>query len=332
MGVNPELLGQMEREQPGVLEYQRRQAGMTVLAVFFDALSQYREEQGYLMLHMVLMHMADGRLVRITGDHGAKYVPFVYDDPDVTDYDVKVSEAPSAPDQKQRMWAMIERMMPHLMQANLPPDFWAELIRYSPLPSSLAEKLASVFEERKNQPPSPEKELAKAQLQAEVQKTMAQARQAETAGLLNQAKAQDLGVPDQQDPLAMQRAMLEMGQGAADIDLTRAKTASELAKARQGFTQDQVDFARMSQDLQKMDLDQQRLGLDALRDARDTIQHEEDRDFERERMVHDAFKQSADHGLQREQMEQTGEFQAGEQKLKREQIKRQQQRPQPRST
>ena len=37
-GINLELLGQQDQNQPGILEAQRKQAGMTVLATLFDSL------------------------------------------------------------------------------------------------------------------------------------------------------------------------------------------------------------------------------------------------------------------------------------------------------
>src|SRR5206468_422548 len=49
-GINLELLGMVEKDQPGVVEQMRKQAGMTVLASLFNSLRRYRKEQGRLML------------------------------------------------------------------------------------------------------------------------------------------------------------------------------------------------------------------------------------------------------------------------------------------
>jgi hypothetical protein len=45
-GINLELLGQQDQNQPGILEAMRKQAGMTVLATLFDALRNFRKQVG----------------------------------------------------------------------------------------------------------------------------------------------------------------------------------------------------------------------------------------------------------------------------------------------
>jgi hypothetical protein len=76
-GINMELLGIREVNQPGVLEYQRKQAGMGILASFFDSLKRYRKIQGRAMLSLIQKHLSDGRLIRIVGDEEAQYVPLM---------------------------------------------------------------------------------------------------------------------------------------------------------------------------------------------------------------------------------------------------------------
>ena len=63
-GVNLELLlGQAGVDQPGILEHQRKQAGMTILAGLFDLLREYRKDQGQLMLYYITNFLSDGRLI-----------------------------------------------------------------------------------------------------------------------------------------------------------------------------------------------------------------------------------------------------------------------------
>ena len=85
--------------------------------------------------------LSDGRLIRVVGPEGARFVPLVRD-PGAVEYDVVVDEAPSSPNQKERVWAALIQMMPVLTQTPVPADVWAELVRYSPLPESLTEKIA----------------------------------------------------------------------------------------------------------------------------------------------------------------------------------------------
>ena len=111
-GVNLEMIAQQQKDQPGVLEMQRKQQGMTVLAYMFNAKRRYQKEQGRLMLWMILTFIADGRLIRIGGPEDAQYVPLVHE-PGLAEYDVIVDDAPTSPNQKERVWGRCDfRVLP----------------------------------------------------------------------------------------------------------------------------------------------------------------------------------------------------------------------------
>lgn len=76
-GVNAELLGMADREQAGVLEYQRKQSAVTLLAPLFDSFRRYRKIAGRCWLYFMQNYLTDGRLIRITKDDGGQMnVPF----------------------------------------------------------------------------------------------------------------------------------------------------------------------------------------------------------------------------------------------------------------
>jgi hypothetical protein len=76
-GVNSELLGMADREQAGVLEYQRKQSAVTLLAPLFDSFRRYRKMAGRCWLYFMQKYLTDGRLIRITKDDGGQMnVPF----------------------------------------------------------------------------------------------------------------------------------------------------------------------------------------------------------------------------------------------------------------
>ena len=148
-GFSSELLGLADRDQPSSLEYQRRQAGMTVLAIFFHSLRQYRKAQGEIMLYMIQKWMADGRLIRVvieTGDE--QYIPLLMDqDEGLIEYDLVIDEAPSSPNQKEAVWSMLVQAMPMLSTIQMPPQIMLELLAYSPLPASVIQKMREAMED-----------------------------------------------------------------------------------------------------------------------------------------------------------------------------------------
>ena len=187
-GINLEMLGLVQKEQAGVLEAQRKQAGYAILAVFFDSLRRYRKMQGRLMLHYIQEYLSDGRLIRISGDQGqTQYVPLVRDKTAGT-YDVIVDEAPMSANQKEAVWGMFVQLMPVLMKQPIPGEMWAEFLRFSPLPSSVSQKLAQMVVQA-SQPDPQAQQMQQAMGQLEIQGKAAEVAVDQTNAQLNQARA-----------------------------------------------------------------------------------------------------------------------------------------------
>jgi len=183
-GVNLELLGLKEQEQAGVLEAQRKKQAMAVLAVMFDSLRRYRKSQGRLLLFIIQNYLADGRLIRILGDEGQKYVPLMRD-ATTTTYDVIVDDAPTSTDQKAVTWAAFMQLLP-VMKDAVTPEMWGAVLPYSPFPDSVVQKIKEI--QAKPDPDREEqKQLAKAGQVAKVRET-------ESKAALNEAKAAEHGV------------------------------------------------------------------------------------------------------------------------------------------
>lgn len=144
-GINQELLGLRETNQPGVLEYQRKQSGLTILATLFDNQRRYRKGQGRLMLKVIQQYLSDGRLVKIVGRDGAKYIPLVRQQT-AGEYDVIVDDAPTAPNSKEKNWAIVQSMLPMLMPLlQQDPKLTAQVIQTSPLPDSLVQSMVEML-------------------------------------------------------------------------------------------------------------------------------------------------------------------------------------------
>ena len=190
-GVSLELMGMADRQQAGVLEYQRKQASMTTLAVYFDSLRFYRKQQGEVILSFLRDHIAPtGRLVRLVREGLAEYVPLATET-GTRKYDVIVDDSPAAPNEKERTWAIMESLMPVMREAGMGLEDWADVLDYSPLPSSFAEKLRSKAAEQKNKSQEdPAQQMAMQAAQADIAKTRSEAEENQSQTMLNQVKAQ----------------------------------------------------------------------------------------------------------------------------------------------
>jgi hypothetical protein len=159
-GVNLELLGMRDANQPGILEAQRKQAGMTILATLFDSLRRFRKMVGRVRLHYIQNYLSDGRLIRIAKDDGTtEMIPLVRDQV-LGQYEVIVEDAPTSPNSKEQTWATIQQVLPAFKEL-LTPEAVITVLEYSPLPS----KLVGAFKEMAARP-NPEAETAKQIAQA----------------------------------------------------------------------------------------------------------------------------------------------------------------------
>lgn len=142
-GVNLELLGLADRDQSGVLEKQRKQAAMSIIAWAFDAMRRYYRSMGRQMARYVVDYMPEGMLVKINGPDSAQYVPLVKNQLAMT-FDVIVDEAPTSTNMRERVWAVIENLVPQMLQAGIAIP--KEVLDYSPLPADLAQKWKETLE------------------------------------------------------------------------------------------------------------------------------------------------------------------------------------------
>jgi hypothetical protein len=241
-GINLEMLGLVERDQPGVLEAHRKKAGYAILAVFFDSLRRYRKMKGRVRLFFIQNYISDGRLIKIKGkDSTERYVPLVKQK-DTATYDVIVDDAPMSPNQKEQTWAMMQAMMPMLAKMGVPPEIWQVMLEYSPLPSSVSGKINQIISQKAQEPPPPDPDLLKVQAQA-------QSNQAEAA-IDAQRAQQDAALAQQK---AEQEAQTEREKMANDLAIAREKHGMEMEKTRQDLIatqmKHQVELDRQRHDM-----------------------------------------------------------------------------------
>lgn len=139
-GLSPEFIGTREVNQAGVLEAQRRQSSLNLLASLFDALRLYRHRQGKIILYLLQHYLSDGRIIRITGDDTIRYQPMVREDIVDVEYDIIVDDAPTSPNEKERTFGIVTQLLP-MLQNFITPDILFDLLKYSPLPVSLIDRI-----------------------------------------------------------------------------------------------------------------------------------------------------------------------------------------------
>lgn len=235
-GLSPEFIGTREVTQAGVLEMQRRQSSLNLLASLFNSLRRYRKRQGKTMLYLIQNYLSDGRLVRIVGDDRAQYVPLTKEDASsAATYDIIVDDAPTSPNEKDKTWSILMELLP-MVRDMMDPAMILEVLKYSPLPASMVEKLtqrARQQQEQAAQQPDPAQQAMQMELQAKAQ--------------------------EQEIEMAGKAADLQVKQKSAEIDMA-SKMLDLFVKQKQA--QD-----KLALDAQKLELDQHRLAVQAASNA-----------------------------------------------------------------
>jgi hypothetical protein len=109
-GINLELLGQQDQNQPGILEHMRKQAGMTVLATMFDSLRGFLKIIGDKRLFYLQKRVPVGTFMNVVGGNNPRVVQLAQEHK-TGRYSVIVDDAPTSPNQKEANWAVIQPML-----------------------------------------------------------------------------------------------------------------------------------------------------------------------------------------------------------------------------
>ena len=238
-GVSQEMLGLADRDQPGVLEQQRKQQTYGILAAFFDARRRYMKLKGRLLLKLIQKYLPADKLVRIVGEDGSpQYVPLALEK-DTMEYDIVVDEAPASPNQKVQTFQMLTQLMPLFSNADLPASFWAEMAKYSPLPAGLSAKLAKIITDQEKQQEAAEQAQAPMKQAAEqLQMQGAQADVADKAAgaQLKQAQAAEHAGAAQTDPVETDSAARLNAARVAEIENRIVNDLSNRTKTQEEYS------------------------------------------------------------------------------------------------
>jgi len=226
-GINLELLGLRDVNQPGILEAMRKQAGMTVLATQFDSLRRFRKLVGRKRLYFIQNFFADGRLIRVVGQDGADAITLLQDKC-LGEDDVVVDDTPTSPNQKEANWGIISQFLP-LFKEELAakPEMLALILEYSPLPARLVEAIKKLAEGTKQQDPKEQVALAAgvatvAKLQSEADLNKAKAGGAQATAVYDMAVAQNLAKKNDSS-IDTVKEMVDAAHTVAKIEGEKAK-------------------------------------------------------------------------------------------------------------
>jgi len=219
-GINLELLGLVGRDQPGILEAQRKQAGMTILAPFFDSLRHYRIIQGRSLIHFIKNVIGAERIARIVEEEYIQHIPLIFQSGAIK-YDIHAEESPHSPNQK----ALNLKLMTDMLQ--FIPEVAAGMIDLmlpeTPLSARLVEEMVKRIQQNRQPDPMAEtaQQLALGQGAADIDETISKTG-------LNKAKTEK--VEEETDALEdPTEDALKSSQIAANVINAQAN----LTKARQ---------------------------------------------------------------------------------------------------
>ncbi len=307
-GVSPELLGQTDRDQPASLEYQRRQAGMTILQPLFKNLKRYRKEQGHVVLYILQHHLDDETMVRILGDEEAQYIKMGAIRQQAADvkYDIIVDDAPTSPNQKEMVWAMISDRF-----WDMPLQEQMVFIKFSPFPTSVVQELQKMAQDPSLQA---QQQLQQGMQQAEVAEKTAKAKlaaaQAEQA-LANAHKlAMEAGTGD---PAAQQEAVLAQQKFEQEMVQAQFEHQAKIAEHHAKMEEHKVKIATMQHDAnlkaQSAQLEQARFGMDQQK-----AQTEQQTTQQKMQLDHQTSQQKLE--IDRQKLQQQGDFKSKDLGLK----------------
>jgi hypothetical protein len=251
-GINLELLGQQDQNQPGILEAMRKQAGMTVLATLFDSLRRFRKQTGRARLFFIQNFLSNGRLIRVAGPDSVESVKLAKDRT-VGEYDVVVDDTPTSPNQKEANWAIIQPLLgvfKEQLMAN--PEVFAMLLEYSPLPARIVDAIKGFVQKAQNDPQAQQdaqlakklaidlqvSEISKNQSVAELNNKKAGATEA--TAMYDIAMARNLLAKNDMDGLANHLKMMEMAQSEQKTAADVAKTHADIAHTNAKTAREQV--------------------------------------------------------------------------------------------
>ena len=225
-GFSPDQFQGSGANVAGVTMRQKSKSSLILLSKEFDALSRFREDEGYIVLDL-LESLADDRLIRI-GGHADGEIVKLSREPFTLEYDLFLDDTERDPNLRREYEENVMKLAPTLIRMNM---FLPELLDYSRLPfkfkKALKQAIVSAYQQRqeaakqgvpqggRSAPVTPEERAAK------IQET-----QARTAKLI--AGADRLRTQSKRDEM---RTIMEALVKAFQLNIEGEKHNTEKAQA-----------------------------------------------------------------------------------------------------
>jgi hypothetical protein len=180
-GVNLEFLGLANRQQSGVLESQRKESAVNILAPFLDSLRWARIELGRTLVYFVKAYVPEGVVARLGQERAMQILSG-----DIgREYDIIVEESPASTNLKQRVWGELVPILPMLANLQTPPSILAEFLRFSPLPSEVVDRISQAAQEAEQNNQDPKVPYQIQQMQSDAILNQEKAKQARAKAMLD---------------------------------------------------------------------------------------------------------------------------------------------------
>ena len=229
-GLTPEAMGQVSRDQPGILENMRKQASMTILAPLFNSKRRYHKRQGRTLLHYITQYFTDTQLARIVGQGIPPELIEQIRNTDVRNYDVIVDDAPSSPNAKEynlNILMDIIRQAPNVAAALSPI-----LIKNTPLDLETQNQVQAAIEQFSHPENTPQGQAAMKQIEQLTKENQAlkSKQMIEAAKLTARVQADGEKIDQKEDEidakLGLERERLEQ-----ELDIKMAELKQNFALA-----------------------------------------------------------------------------------------------------
>jgi len=264
-GINLELLGQQDQNQPGIIEAMRKQAGMTVLATLFDSLRRFRKNVGRSRLYFIQNFLSDGRLIRVAKPDNVQAVALAKEKTTGL-YSVIVDDTPTSPNQKEANWAIIQPLLgvfKDQLMAN--PQVFAMLLEYSPLPNRIVEAIKAFITKQQQDPTAQQDQQLMKHLT--VQKAVSEISKNQSIAEMNNKKAGATEATAMYDIALARKMLADSDHAGLDSHLKAMEAAANAKQAAANAEKTVIQTHREAAGIQNDQLETHAKVLGAATDA-----------------------------------------------------------------